>query len=118
MSWEKKKIETKDMMHFLGVLYGMTAAEYKKVGLQTLIETRARQPVVAKCRPITKAILESGILLKKGYGSSLSYKWNLKEVGVPSIPMADMLIEKTASVLREDKRETRRRYKEKQNYEY
>ena len=110
MTCQKKEIDKIDMMHFLGVLYANTAVEYKKIGLQTLIETQARPTIVAKCRPITKAILKSGIVLKDGYGRKISYKWN-KDAGVPSIPMATMLIEKTAIILREDKRESRRRSK-------
>lgn len=114
MAWGKREIDIIDMMHFLGVLYANTAVGYKRFGIQTLIEAQARPSIVAKCRPITKAILESGILLKEGYGRCVSYKWN-KEAGVPSIPMATMLIGKTSSVLREDKRETRKRKKISKN---
>ena len=110
MPWKKNEINKLEMMHFLGVLYANTAVGYKKIGLQTLIETQARPTIIVKCRPITKAILNSGLLLKQGYGRSLSYKWN-KESGVPSIPMAEMLIDKTASILREDKREMRKKKK-------
>ena len=110
MPWKRNEINKLEMMHFLGVLYANTAVGYKKIGLQTLIETQARPTIVAKCRPITKAILNSGILLKDGYGRSIAYKWN-KDSGVPSIPMAEMLIDKSASILREEKRETRRKIK-------
>lgn len=109
MGWKKREIDKLEMLHFLGLVYAKTAVGFKKFGLQTLIETSAKPTVAAKCRPITKAILESGILSKEGYGSSLAYRWNLKEVGVPSLPMASMLIEKTVHVMRREKKEVRLR---------
>ena len=108
--WEKKIIKPIDMLHFLGILYANTAVGYKILGLQTLIETNAAQPIVAKRTSITRALLNNKVVLSKGHGQGQAYKWN-KEVGVPSIPMAEMLIEESASILRAEQRRTRRKRK-------
>lgn len=111
MAWEKRTIDRMEMLRFLGVLYSKTAAGYGNIGLQTLMEQNAGDSVKSKRTSVTRAILESGLLLKQGYGRNISYKWNLKVCGPPSLPTADMLIAKAKEILCREKRETRRRKK-------
>lgn len=107
---EKKPIDKMEMMHMLGIIYAQTAVGYGKVGLQTLMEKYAKPSVKTKNRIITKAILESGLLFREGYGHTQAYKWNLKEYGPPSLLIAEMLITLAEHIARRDKREWRRKH--------
>lgn len=112
MAWTKKPIDKIEMYHLLIKLYGMTAAGFGKVALQKLILEEAGLSVRSKASALTKALTTSGLLIYEGYGrKGRRYKWNLKEWGAVSIPIAEAMIHETRrqQVIAQNEYQKRRR---------
>ena len=111
--WAKREIDKIEMFHLLIKIYGMTAAGFGKVALQKLILEEAGLSVRSKASALTKALTTSGLLIYEGYGrKSRRYKWNLKEWGAVSIPIAEAMIHETRrqqSVMQNEYHKRRRR---------
>lgn len=108
--WKKKPIDRMEMMQILGLIYGQTAAGFGKMGLAMFIRKNGGETVVHKYTFISRALVRSGLLTKKGnQGRGIAYRWNLKEFGPVSIPIANMMIAETEHQIRLDARNKRRR---------
>jgi hypothetical protein len=83
------------MFHLLILLYGKTAAGFGKVGLQKIIAEQGGT-LKAKAIPICKALTSSGLLLYEGGQKGRKYRWNLKEWGPVSIPIAEAMCYETS----------------------
>ena len=101
--WEKKPIDRMEMLHILGIIYGKTAAGFGKGGLARIIQTESKPTVKTKYTFVLKALVRQKLILKEGkVGRGRSYRWNLKEYGPPSIPVAQMMIAETEHQIRMD----------------
>lgn len=101
--WEKKKIDRMEMLHILGIIYGKTAVGFGKGGLARIIQTESKPTVKNKYTFVLKALVRQKLILKEGkVGRGRSYRWNLKEYGPPSIPVAQMMIAETEHQIRMD----------------
>ena len=109
MAWEKKPIDKMEMMHLLGIIYARTSAGFGKVGLLTLIKEEGKPTVRGKCDIIVKALVRSKLLLYEGNAKYRRYRWNMKEYGPVSIPIAEMMILETEYQRRVYERERRAR---------
>ena len=105
MAWTKKPIDKIEMYHLLIKLYGMTAAGFGKVALQKLIMEKGEPSVRSKAAALTTALTTSGLLMYEGYGRrGRRYKWNLKQWGAVSIPIAEAMVHETErQVLRKER---------------
>lgn len=110
--WQKKPIDKMEMLHILGLIYARTATGLAKGGLARMIQTESKPTVKAKYTFVLKALVRQSVLFKEGkVGRGRSYRWNLKEYGPPSIPLAQMVIAETEHQIRMDaawKREMKR----------
>lgn len=109
MAWEKRTIDKMEMMHLLGLIYARTAAGFGKVGLLKLIKEEGKPTLRGKCDIIVKALVRSGLLLYEGNAKYRRYKWNMKEYGPVSIPIAEMMVLETEYQKRVYERERRER---------
>ena len=112
MDGRKKPIDKMEMLHILGLIYARTASGLAKGGLARMIQTESKPTVKAKYTFVLKALVRQSVLFKEGkVGRGRSYRWNLKEYGPPSIPLAQMVIAETEHQIRMDaawKREMKR----------
>lgn len=93
-------IDRMEMLVLLGRIYAKTSVCYEKVSLNAIIKTSNTPTVFKKRSAVVGALIETGLLLRKG-GSSVdfAYMWNRK-FGPPSLPMADWMIEQTIGIKR------------------
>lgn len=113
MAWAKKPIDKMDMLHLLGIIYGQTAAGFGKVGLRSIIRGKASPVIAGKYNAVIMALTGSGLLLYEGFTTKRRYKWNLKGFGVPSIPLAEMMITETERYARKRARANNASYRAK-----
>lgn len=92
--WEYKPIDKIEMFHLLIKLYGEIATGFGKVRLQKIIAEQGGT-LKAKAVPICKALTSSGLLLYEGGKKGRRYRWNLKEWGAVSIPIAEAMCYET-----------------------
>ena len=83
------------MMHFLGLVYVRTAAGFSKVSLQKLIKEEAKPTVRAKGSKVAMALVRSGLLVCERGQSGRKLRWNLKDFGPVSLPIAEAMIYET-----------------------
>lgn len=113
MRWNKRIIDRMEMLHLLGIIYGQTAVGFGKVELRKLIKERGGDSLQGRYHDIVKALECSGLLLYEGVGRARRFKWNMRDYGVVSLPIADMMIYETENQVRIRAREYyRRRYKQ------
>lgn len=94
--WEKRQIDKMEMFHLLGLIYARTAAGFGKVALQKLIFEEAKPTVRVKAVALSKALTASGLLIYEERGrKGRRYRWNMKQWGAVSIPIAEAMIYET-----------------------
>lgn len=112
MRWNKRIIDRMEMLHLLGMIYAQTSVGFGKVTLRKLIREQGKPSVQGKENDIVKALSTSGLLLYEGNGRARRFRWNFKDFGAVSLPIADMMIHETENQVRIRARESqRRRYK-------
>lgn len=110
--WNKREINRMEMLHLLGMIYAQTSVGFGKVTLRKLIREKGKPSVQGKENDIAKALITSGLLLYEGNGRARRFRWNFKDFGAASLPIADMMIHETENQVRIRARECqRRRYK-------
>lgn len=116
--WEKKPIDRMEMMHILGIIYGKTASRLVNGGLARLIKTEGKPTVTVKYTFILKALVRKKIIIPDGkVGRRRAYRWNLKQYGPVSLPIADMIITETEEQIRMDAAKRRETKKLKEEHE-
>lgn len=101
MAWEKRPIDKMEMFDLLGKIYCKTAFGFAQLGLRYLIQRECGDTLQSKVNFIIKALVRSGLILVEGkVGKGKRYKWNLKQFGPVSIPLAEMIIAETAEQAR------------------
>ena len=88
-----KPIDRMELLIILGRIYAKTSVCYERVSLTKIIKTSKAPSVINKSGAIIGALVETGLILRKGGSSQdYAYMWNRK-FGPPSLPMVDWLIE-------------------------
>ena len=86
-------IDRIELLVVLGRIYAKTSVCYEKVSLSGIIKTSNAPSVDKKRNAVLGALVETGLLFRKGGSSqNYTYMWNHK-FGPPSLPMCDWLIE-------------------------
>lgn len=87
-----RPIDRMELLLVLGRIYAKTAVCFEKISLTEIIKTSNAPSVDAKRGAILGALVETGLLFRKGANSrTFTYMWNRK-YGPPSLPLADWLI--------------------------
>lgn len=107
--WEKREIDKMEMYRFLISIYAKTAFGFGKVALQKMIKEKAEPSVRSKASALTKALTASGLLMYEGGCRGRRYRWNLKEWGAVSIPIAEAMVCETERQILIKEREYHRR---------
>ena len=101
MPYERKDIDRKEVLTLLGKMYALTATGKGRIGLTRYIQREGGPSIVGKYTFMARAMLRIGLLQwVEGKGRAMLYRWNMKQYGPPSIPMADMIIAETAEQIR------------------
>ncbi len=101
MAFERKEIDRKEVLTLLGRMYALTATGKGRIGLCRYIKKEGGPTIVGKYTFMARAMLRIRLMTHvDGKGVATLYRWNLKEYGPPSIPLADMLIAETAEQIR------------------
>jgi hypothetical protein len=101
MAYERKEIDRKEVLTLLGRMYALTATGKGRIGLVRYIKKEAGPTIVGKYTFMARAMLRIGLMTHvDGKGRATLYRWNLKQYGPPSIPLADMIIAETAEQIR------------------
>lgn len=101
MAFEKKEIDRREMLMILGKIYAITGGRYGRIGLCRYIRKEGGPSITGKYTFMARAMLRIRLITHvDGKGVATLYRWNLKEYGPPSIPLADMLIAETAEEIR------------------
>jgi hypothetical protein len=101
MGYEKREIDRGEVLTLLGRMYAKTATGKGRIGLCRYIKKEGGPTVVGKYTFMARAMLRIRLITHvDGKGVATLYRWNLKEYGPPSIPLADMLIAETAEEVR------------------
>lgn len=99
--WPKKDIDKMQMYSILAKIYVQTASGFGKVGLAQFIRQNGGPTVRTKYTFVAKALVRSGLLTKQGkHGRGIAYRWNLKDFGPVSIPIAEAMIAETENQVR------------------
>lgn len=109
MAWKKKQIDKSEMLHILGLIYAKTSTGFQRVGLKDLISEQGKSTIRGKRDCIVRALIKNRRLLCEGITRDRKYKWNMKEYGPVSIPMAEEVILEAERQKRLDERERRER---------
>lgn len=100
MAWQKKPIDRMEMMHILGLIYAHTAPGFGKVALEQMIHKEGGKTIKGKASRIVRALTRSGLLTYCGGRKARHYKWNMKDYGPVSLPIADAMIIETEYQMR------------------
>lgn len=101
MAYDRKDIDRKEVLTLLGRMYALTATGKGRIGLCRYIKKEAGPTITGKYTFMARAMLRIRLITHvDGKGVATLYRWNLKEYGPPSIPMADMIIAETAEQIR------------------
>lgn len=100
MAWQKKPIDRMEMMHILGLIYAHTAPGFGKVALEQMIHKEGGKTIKGKASRIVRALTRSGLLMYCGGRKARYYKWNMKDYGPVSLPIADAMIVETEYQMR------------------
>lgn len=100
MRWNKKQIDKMEMLHILGIIYARTAAGFGKVSLCKIIKEEGKPSVRSKVSSVVKALEATGLLLYEGFTIKRRYKWNFKDFGAVSIPIAEMMVHEVENQIR------------------
>lgn len=101
MAYERKDIDRMEVLTLLGKMYALTATGKGRIGLCRYIKREGGPTIVGKYTFMARAMLRIRLITHvDGKGVATLYRWNLKEYGPPSIPMADMIIAETAEQIR------------------
>lgn len=99
--WPKKEIDRMQMYQLLGKIYIQTVTGFGKMGLAKYIRENGGDTVKTKYNFVAKALVRSGLLTKQGKkGRGIAYKWNIKDFGPVSIPIAEAMISETERQIR------------------
>lgn len=99
--WPKKEIDRMQMYQLLGKIYIQTVTGFGKMGLANFIRENGGDTVKTKYNFVAKALVRSGLLTKQGKrGRGIAYKWNIKDFGPVSIPIAEAMIAETERQIR------------------
>lgn len=99
--WPKKEIDRMQMYQLLGKIYIQTVTGFGKMGLAKYIRENGGDTVKTKYNFVAKALVRSGLLTKQGKtGRGIAYRWNLKDFGPVSIPIAEAMIAETERQIR------------------
>lgn len=99
--WPKKEIDKMEMFQMLGKIYVQTVTGFGKMGLSQFIRQNGGPTVRTKYNFMARALVRSGLLTKKGKtGRGIAYKWNIKDFGPVSIPIAQAMIYETENQIR------------------
>lgn len=101
MAYERKEIDRREVLTLLGRMYAQTATGKGRIGLCRYIKKEGGPSITGKYTFMSRAMLRIRLITHvDGKGVATLYRWNLKEYGPPSIPMADMIIAETAEQIR------------------
>lgn len=101
MAYERKEIDRKEVLTLLGKMYALTATGKGRIGLCRYIKKEAGPTITGKYTFMARAMLRIRLITHvDGKGVATLYRWNLKQYGPPSIPLADMIIAETAEQIR------------------
>lgn len=99
--WPKKEIDRMQMYQLLGKIYIQTVTGFGKMGLAKYIRENGGNTLKTKYNFVAKALVRSGLLTKQGkIGRGIAYKWNIKDFGPVSIPIAEEMIAETERQIR------------------
>ena len=100
-----KPIDRMELLIVLVRIYAKTAVCYEKVSLTGIIKTSNAPSVDKKRNAVLGALVETGLIFRKGGNSrTFTYMWNRK-FGPPSLPLVDWLIEEILAVKRRKRNE-------------
>lgn len=103
--WAKKPIDRMEMYDLLAKIYIQTSCGFGEMGLADFIKNNGGETIKAKHRLVSKVLVRSGLLTRRGEkGWGVAYKWNLKEYGPVSIPIAEQMIAETEHLIRVEAR--------------